>query len=298
MDTNDDWIVQRTGIVSRKFSDYDTSKMAYKAALDAISNAKINKNDIELIVVCTFTPDYLSPSVANLVAKSLDLENDVPGFDLNAGCTGFLYGLKVVQAMIESNMYQTILLIGAENISKLLDFDDRSTAILFGDGAAATILQASEHGVIKTNVFNRDDTKEAIIVGNGIDVKTPFSGDSIVKDKAAIHMKGQEVFKFATSITTRLLKEFLKDNDLSIDDIKYIIPHQANLRIIEYMIKSLRVAKEKFVISLENVGNTSAASIPIALDELNKEGKLNEKDKVIFIGFGSGLTYGISLIEW
>ena len=297
MDTNDEWIVQRTGIKERRFSNYNTSYMAHQSALDVLKNANIDKDEIDLIIVATFTPDNLSPSCANDVAKMLDLKKDIPSFDINAACSGFIYGLKVTQALIESDMYETILLIGSENISKILNFEDRGSSILFGDGAGSAIIKADETGIIDTMIANKNDSKKAIVAGNGIDIETPFTSNKEI-EKNYVQMNGQEVFKFATSVFVKSLKEITKKNNLTFDDIKYIVPHQANLRIIDFAIKMLKIEKEKFIVNLDKVGNTSAASVPIALDELNKQGKLQKGDKIILVAFGSGLTYGASLIEW
>ena len=297
METNDEWIRQRTGIKERKFSNYNTSYLAYLSAVSVIDNTKIDKEEIDLIVVATFSPDNLSPSCANDVVRQLKLTRDVPSFDLNAGCSGFIYGLKVCQAMIESEMYQTILLIGAENISKVTNFTDRSSAVLFGDGAGAVIIKADSRGIIDTMIANKIDSKKALIVGNGIDIKTPFT-ENLCSNPKYIQMNGQEVFKFATNVFVKSLKEIINNNNLTFTDIKYIVPHQANLRIIEYAAKMLQIENEKFIVNLDKVGNTSAASVPLALDDLNKQGQLKKGDKIILIAFGSGLTYGTSLLEW
>ncbi|MDR1782364.1 MAG: ketoacyl-ACP synthase III [Bacilli bacterium] len=295
MDTNNEWIVQRTGISSRHFSEINTSEMAYQAVLNLLENTKFNKEDIEIIIVCTCTPDAYSPSVANLVKKKLKLSKDIPSFDINAACSGFIYGLKVVQGLIESGLYQNIILVGSENLSKLLNFDDRSTAVLFGDGAGAILVQGSNQGIIDTLIYNKDDINGAINIPNGINIETPFTNNQC-SGPAHIQMKGQDVFKFATKVCINMLKEIVVKNNLTFNDIKCIIPHQANLRIIEYAIKMLGINKDKFVITLESLGNTSSASIPIALDSIKKE--LKKGDKLIFVAFGGGLTYGVSLLEW
>ena len=297
MDTNDEWIVQRTGISSRRFSNLTTSQMAYRAALDVIERSNIDKNDVDLIIVATFTPDNFTPSCANDVARLLELDNDIPSFDINAACSGYIYALQVARGLIESNIYQTILIVGAENISRHLDFNDRSCAILFGDGAGATLITSDEVGVIDTKINNKPDYDKTIIVPNGVSIKTPFT-TNLNENKTTVSMKGQEVFKFATSVFVKEIKEVLKKNNLSIDDIAYIIPHQANVRIIETAIKLLKIDSKKVYVNLDKMGNTSAASIPIALDELYKSNKIKRNDKIILIAFGSGLTYGVSLIEW
>lgn len=296
MDTSDEWIVQRTGIKQRYFSDITTAEMSYHAAVDALNSSNIDKDEIDLIIVATLTPDMLSPACANLVSKQLGLKKDIPSFDINAACSGYVYGLKIVQAFIESNMYKKILLIGAEHFSRVLDFNDRSTSILFGDGAAATIFGPSDTGIIDTSIFNKDDPNDSLSVHNDYDSHVDLSGFDYV-DYAHVQMKGQDVFRFASSVIVKMVKNYFKKHNLTSDDIKYIIPHQANLRIIEFAAKSLNINIDKFVTNVDVVGNTSAASIPIVLNELNKANKLQKGDKIIMVAFGSGLTYGISLIE-
>lgn len=296
IDTSDEWIVQRTGIKQRYFSEITTSEMAYNAAVDALNSSNIDKDDIDLIIVATLTPDQLSPACANLVAKRLKLKKDIPSFDINAACSGYIYSLKVVQAFIETNMYNKILLIGAEHFSRVLDFNDRSTSILFGDGAGATIFGVGDVGIIDTSIFNKDDPNDALSVHNDYDSHVALSGFEY-EDHAHVQMKGQDVFRFASSVIVKMIKDYFKKHNLTSDDIKYIIPHQANLRIIEFAAKSLNIDINKFIVNVDMIGNTSAASIPIALDEIYKANKLEKGDKIMMVAFGSGLTYGISLIE-
>lgn len=297
MDTNDEWIVQRTGIKQRYFSDLTTAEMGYQAALAALENAQVDKDEIDLIILATLTPDQLSPSCANNVAKMLNLKKDIPSFDINAACSGYIYGLKIIQAFIESGMYQKVLLIGSEHFSRVLDFNDRSTSILFGDGAGASVIVADEYGIIDTQIYNKDDSNDVLSVHSDYDSEVAFS-DFNYSDYAHVQMKGQDVFRFASSVMPKMIKQCLKKHNLTSDDIKYIIPHQANLRIIEFAAKTLNIEIDKFVINVDRVGNTSAASIPIALDELIRANKLEKGDKVIMAAFGSGLTYGVSLIEF
>lgn len=297
IDTNDEWIVQRTGIKQRYFSDLTTSEMAYLAGVDALESVNFDKDDIDLIIVATLTPDQLSPSTANNVAEKLGLKKDIPSFDLNAACTGYIYGLKIAQAFIESNMYQNILLIGAEHFSRVLDFNDRSTAVLFGDGAGASIIVSDDYGIVDTQIYNKADTNNALSVHSDYATKVALSNFEY-DDYAHVQMKGQDVFRFASSVMVKMIRQCLKKHNLTMDDIKYIVPHQANLRIIEFAAKTLNIEIDKFVINVDRVGNTSAASIPLALDELVKANKLSRNDKVIMVAFGSGMTYGVSLVEF
>lgn len=297
MDTSDEWILQRTGIKQRRYSDVGVIEMGYEAALDVLNSSNIDKNDIEAIIVCSATPERNSPSCASMIAGKLELINDIPAFDLNAACTGFIYGLKVAQAFIESNQYRCILVISSEHLSKMMDFSDRSTSVLFGDGAGAVILKADDVGIIDCEIANKPDVNGYLGIKSSFDVSVPFTNFHYFEEPG-IFMDGQQVFKFATSVFVTMLKDCLEKNNLTFDDIKYIIPHQANLRIIDYACKVLKIDRTKFVVNIERVGNTSAASVPILLDEVNKAGKLQKGDKIILIAFGSGLTYGISLVEW
>lgn len=297
LDTNDEWIVQRTGIKQRLFSEKNTAEMGYLSALEAIKDAGIDKNDIDLIILATFTPDHFTPSSANTVSKYLELDQDIPAFDLNAACSGFIYGLKTAQAFIESGAYNNILLIGSENISKHLDFTERSVSILFGDGAGAVILSNSDCGIIDSFIASKPDIDSVLLLPTSIDIQTPFTNTEY-NQVSKLTMKGQDVFKFATKVMVASIKKILDDNNLSINDIKYIVPHQANIRIINYAAKVLKTDESKFITNLDRVGNTSSASIGLALDELNKSGKIEKHDKIIFVAFGSGLSYGATLIEW
>lgn len=297
VDTNDEWIIQRTGISERRFSNYNTTDLAYFSALDILKNSSLDKDELDLIIVATFSPEDFTPSCANQVKKKLELKSDIPSFDLNAACSGFVYGLKVAQAFIQSGMYKNIMLIGAENISKHLDFNDRSSSILFGDGAAGVILQANSIGIIDTDIFSRDDNTNSILVPTGVAIDTPFNKNEKISS-SRLQMKGQDVFRFATKVLVSSIKDMLTKHNLTTDDIKYFVAHQANKRIIEYAVKTLKVDSKKFVINLDKVGNTSAASVPLVLDDINKAAMLNKGDKIIIVAFGSGLTYGVSLIEW
>ncbi|MEG0283594.1 MAG: beta-ketoacyl-ACP synthase III [Erysipelotrichales bacterium] len=296
MDTNDEWIYSRTGIRERRYSNKNTSFLAYKAAKDAIENSEIDKNEIDLIIVATFSADYSTPSCANQVKAQLELNRDIPVFDINAACSGFVYGLNIVQAFIKAEMYLTVLLVGAENISKHLDFNDRASSILFGDGAGACLFRGGETGIIDSIIYSQDDVNEAILVSNGVNIDTPFTkGD--IEFNSRLKMKGQEVFKFATKACLKVIKEILEKNELSLEDIDYIVPHQANQRIIDYVQKVLGIENNKIITNLAYVGNTSAASIPLVLDELNKADKLKKGNKILFVAFGSGLSYGAALLE-
>ncbi|NLG82661.1 MAG: ketoacyl-ACP synthase III [Bacilli bacterium] len=280
VDTSDEWIVQRTGIKRRHIAEgEDTSDLATKAAINALEKVKYDKNLIDLIIVATFTPDYRSPGVSNLVQAKLGLSgNDITCFDINSGCTGMIYALEVASSLLNSGKYQHALVIGAEVMSKVIDFTDRNTCVLFGDGAGAFILENS-------------DTENAYFY-------TTSCGelDKTLYVDRYIHMDGKKVYQFATAAVEKAILKVLNDLNLTINDIDKIIPHQANYRIIHSVAKSLNVALDKFFLNIDEYGNTSAASIAIALDEYLKSREKVSLEKILLVGFGSGFTYGAGLI--
>ncbi|QVK19542.1 ketoacyl-ACP synthase III [Mycoplasmatota bacterium] len=281
VDTNDEWIVQRTGIKNRHFSTGEnTSDLAYQAALNAIQKVDYDTKKIDLIIVATFTPDYLSPGVANLVQAKLGLsEQDITCFDLNSGCTGLIYALNVAGSMLNSGKYQSALIIGAEVITKVIDFNDRNTCVLFGDGAGCLILE------------NTVEDKLAYFysTSQGELNKTLYVDEFI-------HMDGKRVYQFAVGAVEKAINKVLDDSGISLDEVTRIIPHQANIRIIQSVAKSLKIDMDKFFLNIDQYGNTSAASIAIALDEYINSKKSVENEKLLLVGFGSGFTYGAALI--
>lgn len=299
VDTSDEWIVTRTGIKSRRISTGETtSDLAYEAALRAINNANRKAEDIDLIICATVTPDSFMPSVACIVQDRLGAVN-AAAFDLTAACTGLIYAIVTGSVYIESGMYRNILVIGAETISKVLDWTDRSTCVLFGDGAGAVLLTASENkkGILSANLLSNGSKKEFLCL-SAVPLSNPLSKNEVSSFRPSITMDGQEVFKFAVRSITDHIKQVLEKADLKAEDIKYIIPHQANYRIIEMAAKSSGIPLEKFFMNLENYGNTSAATIGIALDEMADRKLLKDGDKFIMVGFGAGLTSGAVLVEW
>lgn len=297
IDTSDEWIYSRTGIKSRYISQgEDTSYMAAKAGEKALINANIDALDLDLIVVATCTPDMFTPSTACIVQSIIGADNAL-AFDISAACSGFIYGLDVAKALMKSNNYKHALVIGAENLSKSLDWKDRSTCVLFGDGAGAAILSRSDSlGLVDCFCKSEGDKYKCITI-EGNDVDSPFVENKIIKH-SKLKMDGGEVFKFATSVIVSSINKILEDNNLEINDIDYIIPHQANARIIQYAAKKLKVTMDKFYMNMEEYGNTSGASIPIALSDMNEKGLLKKDNKIILVGFGAGLTYGATLINW
>lgn len=277
VDTNDEWIVTRTGIKERRIAeDMNTSDLATLAAKNALAKVNYDTKKIDLIIVATFTPDYKSPAVSNLVQAKLGL-NDQPitAFDLNAACTGFIYALNVASNMLQSGNYQSALVIGSEKISKVTDFTDRNTCVLFGDGAGAVILES-------------DPTAKPWLF------YTQSKGDlnNILYVDDYVHMEGQKVYQFASKAIDQSVRLLLDYDNTSTEDIDVIIPHQANIRIIQSASKSLDIPMEKFFVNLHKYGNTSAASIAMALDEYLEQNPSDKQRTLIFVGFGAGLTWG------
>ncbi|HZK41034.1 MAG TPA: beta-ketoacyl-ACP synthase III [Atribacterota bacterium] len=299
VETNDEWITSRTGIKQRRISSGEkTYQIAAKAATEAIKNAGIDKEEIDMIILATITPDYFMPSTANLVQAELGLD-DIPSFDVTAGCTGFVYGLQIADQFIKSKQSKTILVIGVEVLSKVIDWSDRNTCVLFGDGAGAVILKSSsQEGIICTYTGSRGDLK-GLLTLPAVPLKNPFLQIPNNNGRPSnISMNGKEVFQFAIRIMIKSISQVLNKSNLSIDDINYIIPHQANIRIIDYVARKLKVERERFIINLDRFGNTSSASIPLALNEAHKKKIFCPGDRIIMVAFGGGLTWGAVLLNW
>lgn len=282
VDTNDEWIQTRTGIKERRYASENQNSvdLAYFAALDAITKNNYDKNKIDLIVVATVTPNQKTPAVANLVQAKLKLNHKhVVSFDINAACTGFVYALEVASSLINTGNYKSALVIGSEKLSSVIDFTDRETCILFGDGAGAVIIESSE---------NEKDSTFFYTASRGDD-------NDILSVKEYIKMAGKEVFKFAVDVLPRSIDSVLEKANLTIDDIDVVIPHQANMRIIANVAKTTKIPLEKFEMNIEKYGNTSAASIPILLDEYRQKGNVGKK--VLLVGFGGGFTWGAAIIN-
>ncbi len=298
VDTSDEWINSRTGIRERRVSQgEDTSSMASKAALRALEKAKIKPEDIDLIIVGTATPDNFMPSTACLVQRDI-LATNATCFDISAACSGFVYGINIATQFIRTGSAKTALVIGAETLSKIVNWQDRNTCVLFGDGAAAAILKASDKEGILAIYSGSDGSKGHFLVSKAVPVLNPYVAENHIEHHSNITMDGKEIFKFAVKIIIKGVEELLKKANCSMDEIKYIVPHQANSRIIEFTAKRLGVNEDKFYINLDKFGNTSAASVGIALDEMAEKKLLQPGDKILLIGFGGGLTYGGAIIEW
>lgn len=299
VDTDDEWIVTRTGIKERRISTGEnTSHISTKAAVKAMESANIKAKDIDLIIVATLTPDCFTPSTACIVQKNIGAIN-ATCFDLSAACTGFIYALDVASQFIITGRYTNALVIGAETLSKVLDWKDRSTCVLFGDGAGAAVIKASNNNETISFYTASDGSKGDYLRSENIPVKNPFVKENYaLYNDNYVHMEGREIFKFAVNAMEETINKLLQKSGESINNIKYIVPHQANLRIIDFTAKRLKIDSSKFFINLNKFGNTSAASIAIALDDLVCSKVLKPKDKVILVGFGGGLTYGGALFEW
>ena len=297
LETSDEWIRSRTGIERRYISlDENTSDLAVEASKKALNQAGLSAEEIDLIIVATVTPDNFTPSTACIVQDKLGAKN-AWAFDINAACTGFIYALKLGRSLIRSGEAKNALIIGAETLSKALNWEDRGSCVLFGDGAGAIVLTSTEEdcGIKCVNVKS-DGSKGDSLVIQGLPLNSPFN-DGREVSKNYINMNGREIFKFATKVMEESIVEILEKENIKIEDISAIIPHQANLRIIDYVVKRLGIPREKFVTNLQNYGNTSGASIPIALCESINEGNLKKGDNIIMVGFGGGLTWGAALIK-
>ncbi|MFA5113201.1 MAG: beta-ketoacyl-ACP synthase III [Candidatus Margulisiibacteriota bacterium] len=295
VDTNDAWIQERTGIKERRVSDAGTatSDLALIAAERALAAAKISPDQLDLIIVCTCSPDMLFPSTACILQGKIKATN-AAAFDLSAACSGFNFGLTAASSLIQSGQFKTILLVGADTLTKYLDWTDRGTCILFGDGAGAVVLTATDknEGVLASLIRAEGSLGHFLTMPGG------GSRDPEEKNGRFIKMNGKEVFKFAVRALETSVRDILLQAGKTIADIDLFIPHQANIRIIEHVSKKMGLPKEKVYVNLHKYGNTSAASVPIALDEALAEGKIKSGDLLILSGFGAGLTYGSNLIKW
>jgi 3-oxoacyl-[acyl-carrier-protein] synthase-3 len=300
VDTSDEWITTRTGIKSRRQAAKDefTSDMAAHAAQRAMKKAGVTADQIDLIIVATITPDMPFPATACIVQQKIGARR-AAAFDLEAACSGFIYGLEVGQQFIMSRTYDTVLVIGAEKLSSIVDWKDRNTCVLFGDGAGAAVLQSrpNSHGLL-TAVMGADGSKGSLLHMPGGGSRCPASADSVAAKLHYLRMDGRETFKNAVQAMYHAAQEALRRCELDISKIKCVIPHQANRRIIDAVGKRLGATPEQLFINLDRYGNTSAASVAIALDEAVSSGKIQRGDLILMMVFGAGLTWGAAVIEW
>lgn len=293
VETSDEWITDRTGIKKRHIAgdDETTTDLAYFAAKNAISAAGIKSRDIDMIIVATTTPTRIFPSTAALVQQKLGIHG-CPAFDIQAVCTGFVYALTVADKFIKSGSAKNVLVIGAETLSRIVDWTDRNTCVLFGDGAGAVVLQASaEPGILSTHIHCDGSFNELLHVPTG-------PGSAITEDPAYIEMQGNDVFKIAVKTLSKIVDETLAANRLNKHDIDWLIPHQANIRIIAATAKKLSMSMESVVVTVQDHGNTSAASIPLALDVAVRDGRIKRGETLLFEAFGGGFTWGSALIKF
>lgn len=300
VDTSDEWIRTRTGIVERRVASKEeaTSDMAIKAARTALEVANFDPARLDLIIVSTCTPDHPIPSTACLVQTALGASN-AAAFDLNAACSGFIYGLDVATSMIRSGGYKNILLIGAEMLTRWLDWKDRGTCVLFGDGAGAFLLQASDQpGGVMSFALGADGSGADLLIIPGGGTRNPPSWDSTHNGMCTLKMEGREVFRFATRVMGQIAKQAIERAGLEVDDIELFVPHQANLRIIKTAARFLDLPMERVYVNVDRYGNTSSASVPIAVCEAVEQGRLRPGDHVVLVGFGAGLTWGAAVVQW
>ena len=302
VDTSDEWILKRTGISERRIAQRDeyTSDMATKASKIAIERAGIDVSDIDLVVCATVTPDYFNmPATACIISDKLGIKN-VQAFDISAACSGFVYALSVAKAFIESGMKKHILIIGAEKFSSIVDYTDRSTCILFGDGAGAAVISATED---KSEAFidvhaSADGSYSDFLVTPAPGCVNPVSQQVIEQGLNFVQMKGNETFKLAVKTLTKDVKNILAKNSIKSEDIPHFIPHQANYRIIKAVGDSLKMKKEQVVLTVGKYGNTSAASIPMAINDIYESGRLKEGELMLLDTFGGGLTWASALMPF
>jgi len=300
VDTNNEWIVDRTGIEERRIAEPGTtaSDIGTKAALKALEDAKISPEEIDLIIVATATPDHVFPSTACMVQKNIGATK-AAAFDMSVGCSGFVYGVATGANFIYTGMYKKVLVIGSEVLSTIINWKDRNTCVLFGDGAGAVVLEPCEEGFgILSYELGSDGTKGDVLIVPAGGSKLPASHETVNENLHTMQMDGKEVFKFAVRIMEKASINAIEKANLKIEDIDFLVPHQANIRIIDSALKKLKLSRDKSCINLNKYGNMSAASIPVAFDEAVKEGRIKKGDNIVLVAFGAGLTWGSIVIKW
>lgn len=299
VDTTDEWIRERTGVRERRIAatDESTSSLATVAAKRACVNANLDPTELDLIIVSTVTQDHQCPSVACLVQHAIGATN-AAAFDMQAACTGFIYGLNVASGLIQSGLHENIMVIGADTLTQFVDYNDRGTCILFGDGAGAAIFRPRvDGGGILYSRIHANGAKSDLIRIPAVRVKVAPSGEPLPSEPAYLQMEGRQVFKFATTVFVDLIEEAMNACGLAREDVSLVIPHQVNRRIIESALGKLNIPVERCFINLDWYGNTSSASVPIALDEARAQQRFKPGDNVIMLAFGSGLTWGVSVMK-
>jgi len=300
VDTNDEWIFTRTGIKERRVLENGaTSDLAANAALDLINAHNINPDDIDLILIATVTPDMLFPATACLVQKKIGA-NNAWGYDISAACSGFLFAFQTGCSFVESGQYKKVLVIGADKMSSIIDYTDRNVCILFGDGAAAVLIEPTEDKTLglQDNMLRIDGSGENSLYMLGGGSLNPPSHETVDNKMHYLRQDGKAVFKVAVKGMADVSYDLMKKNNLTSDDVAYLVPHQANLRIINATAERMGLSKEKVMINIEKYGNTTAATIPLCLVEYYRDGKLKKGDKLILSAFGAGYTWGSTYIVW
>jgi 3-oxoacyl-[acyl-carrier-protein] synthase-3 len=300
VDTSDAWITERTGIKTRHIAapDQATSDLAYEAAVRALADADTKPEELDLIIVATESPDYKYPSTACLLQARLGAKN-AAGFDLSAGCSGFVYGLGIGSQSIVSGLYKKILLVGAETLSRITDWTDRNTCVLFGDGAGAAVLGRVEegYGVLSLDL-GADGSGGSHLIQPAGGSRKPTTHETVDAHEHLIHMDGQDVFKFAARRMPYACRKVLQKAGMTMDDVALLVPHQANLRIIDNAIDRLKIDRDRVWINIDKHGNMSAACVPVCLTEAQEAGRLKKGDNVIMVAFGAGLTWAGALVKW
>lgn len=300
VDTSHEWIMGRTGIQERRISEdhIATSDIGTMAAKNALKDANIQPEEIDLIILATVTADYAFPSTACIIQKNIGATK-AAAFDINAGCSGFVYGLSMGESLIKSGMYKKVLVIGAETLSKIMDWKDRNTCVLFGDGAGACILEECEGGYgILSSELGSDGTNGDVLLQPAGGSRLPASMDTIENRLHFVQMDGKEVFKFAVRIMEKTSLNALEKANLQLEDLDFLVPHQANIRIIDSATKRLKLEKDKVYVNLNKYGNMSSASVPVALDEAVKNNRIKKGDNILLVAFGAGLTWASMTIKW
>lgn len=296
VETSDEWINSRTGIRERHIVVGETTlDLAYQASLRAIESAGIEKNEIDLIIVATVTSDYAFPGVSNLLQAKLGIEG-IMAFDINAACSGFVYALQLADKMLKSGAFKNALIVGAETLTRLTDWSDRNTCVLFGDGAGAMVISQSFENNIMDIITGSQGDIDMLLYCKNPDLKDPEI--NAISPQDHIHMKGQEVFKFATRIMPKTVNDLLERNNITAADLDHVVAHQANMRIIDKAARDLDISMDKMFTNIDKYGNTSAASVPIAIDEAVRTNFLKRGDLFITVAFGGGLTWGGALIKY
>lgn len=301
VDTTDEWIRTRSGIGERRIAadGENPSDMGVKAAEIAIARAGLVREDIDLVICATMTPDMPFPSTACLIAAKLGLR-EVPAFDITAACSGFIYLLQVANHMLRAGEYRNVLIVGAEKLSSFIDWQDRGTCVLFGDAAGAAVLSKTDEPYVGIlgNILGADGSNPELLYCPAGGAARPASAETVANREHFLHMNGKEVFKLATRVMAGSCEKVLAKCGVSVDQVKCVIPHQANARIIESVAKQLGVGMDRIPMNLDRYGNTSAASIPLAMEEAFREGRFRHGDYVLLVAFGAGLTWGATLIKW